>query len=414
MKKPIVRTLSTAALLSMIYAGTAHADTYKVQKGDSLSKIANKYNTSVANLKKWNSLKSNLIYANQTLRISSTTSKKTTSTTSKQATYTVKKGDALIKIANRYHVTVGELKQWNKLDSTLIRVGQVLKISGGTGSATSTSTAKKTSTASTSNTSTAIYTVKSGDYLEKIAKNHNTTVKNLKSLNKLKTDLIRVGQKLKVPGKASGQSTAGTKPAANSTATQPQTTGQYLVKSGDTLGAIAKQHKTTVQSLKSLNKLSSDIIYVGQKLKVPNSQASTTKPANTTTKPAVSQTDANFASRFVSVATSLMGIPYVWGGSSPKSGFDCSGFIYYAANQAGKSFARYSAAGFYSRSYYVDKPKPGDLVFFENTYKKGISHLGIYIGNNQFLHASDPKGVMISNLSNSYYQKHFDGFKRFY
>src|SRR5688572_13358054 len=114
MKKTIIRALSTAALLSTVYAGTALADTYKVQKGDTLSEIAGKYHTSVKQIKTANGLKSDFLSVNQTLKI--TVAGKMTQA-SQPATYTVVKGDALIKIANRYHVTVGKLKQWNKLDN---------------------------------------------------------------------------------------------------------------------------------------------------------------------------------------------------------------------------------------------------------------------------------------------------------
>lgn len=159
----------------------------------------------------------------------------------------------------------------------------------------------------------------------------------------------------------------------------------------------------TVQELKALNGLTSNTIYVGQKLKV------------TGTPPVVTPADSTstFQTEFIKVAKSLMGTPYVWSGSS-LSGFDCSGFIYYAANQAGYKIGRYSAEGYYNRTFYVDQPQPGDLVFFENTYKQGISHLGIYLGNNEFIHADATKGVMISSLTSTYYTKHFDGFKRFY
>ena len=108
-----------------------------------------------------------------------------------------------------------------------------------------------------------------------------------------------------------------------------------------------------------------------------------------------------------------MGVPYAWGGSS-LNGFDCSGFIYYAANQAGKKIGRTSAEGYYSRTFFVDQPQPGELVFFENTYKRGISHVGFYVGNNQFIHADEKAGITITSLSSNYWSKHFDGFKKFY
>jgi cell wall-associated NlpC family hydrolase len=172
------------------------------------------------------------------------------------------------------------------------------------------------------------------------------------------------------------------------------------VKSGDTLGKIAGQYDMKVQQLMSLNNLTSTMIFAGQQLKV-SGQVTSAPPA------------AFDESQFVPIAKSLIGTPYVWGGSS-LSGVDCSGLIYIVANKAGLSIGRYSAAGFYSRSYYVSTPKPGDLVFFENTYKSGISHVGIYIGDNQFIHADEKYGVKISNLSSTYYTQHLDGFKRFY
>jgi cell wall-associated NlpC family hydrolase len=261
----------------------------------------------------------------------------------------------------------------------------------------------------TPQTTTSGYTVKSGDYLGKIAGKHATTVTNLKSLNKLKSDKIYVGQKLKVPGKQApaapakppAATTPPKKPVTPPVVNQPETT-DYIVKSGDTLGKIAAKYKTTVKDLKTLNKLTSDKLYVNQKLKVPGTKVEVEEPTN----------NADLAAKMVASAKKLIGTPYVWGGST-ASGFDCSGFIYYVAKQAGMEIGRYSAEGYYDRTYYVDTPKPGDIVFFENTYKKGISHLGIYLGNNQFIHANDD-GVMISNLNSSYYKSHFESFKRFY
>ncbi|MEH6908143.1 C40 family peptidase [Neobacillus drentensis] len=415
MKKTIVRALSTAALLSTVYAGTALADTYKVEKGDTLSKIAGKYDTTVNEIKTANRLKSDFLSVNQMLKIN-VASKMTQ--LSQPATYTVVKGDALIKIANRFHVTVGELKQWNKLDTTIIHVGQKLKVSASNQTTTKTTPVKKPVTPApkpqTTTASTGVYTVQSGDYLGKIAGKHETTVTNLKALNKLKSDMIYVGQKLKVPTKKAALTPAKPatpKPPVKTTppktpvkitpvVKQPETT-EYIVKSGDTLGRIAGKYQLSVKELKELNKLSSDRIYVGQKLKVPGTK--------TQTEPTV---DTELVAKMITSAKKLIGIPYVWGGSTP-SGFDCSGFIYYVANQAGMDIGRYSAEGYYDRTYYVDTPKAGDIVFFENTYKRGISHLGIYLGNNQFIHAND-SGVMISNLQGAYYQAHFESFKRFY
>src|SRR5699024_9709784 len=82
---------------------------------------------------------------------------------------------------------------------------------------------------------------------------------------------------------------------------------------------------------------------------------------------------------------SVMGTKYVWGGTT-KSGFDCSGFIHWAYNDAGKEIPRTSTDGYYDRSYHINKSELQvcDLVFFSGTYCPGISHMGIYAGNNEF------------------------------
>jgi len=165
--------------------------------------------------------------------------------------------------------------------------------------------------------------------------------------------------------------------------------------------------KVTVQELKALNGLKSDLILVGQKLTV--AAVAGNPPTQEVTAPVT-----DVITNLIKTAKGLMGIPYVWGGST-VNGFDCSGFIYYVVNKSGlKDIGRTNAEGYYSRSYYVDKPQLGDLVFFENTYKKGISHVGFYVGDNQFIHADEKNGITITSLSSNYWSKHFDGFKKFY
>ncbi|MGM8213631.1 C40 family peptidase [Virgibacillus sp. W0430] len=149
-----------------------------------------------------------------------------------------------------------------------------------------------------------------------------------------------------------------------------------------------------------------------------NGQAASNIPAGSTSNgnsgTTTENTSASFnVSQLVNIAKGVLGTPYVWGGQT-KNGFDCSGFIHFAYNEAGLSMGRQSTDGYYNRSYYIDNPQVGDLVFFKNTYRNGISHMGIYLGNNQFIHAGTSTGVTISSLSNSYWKKHYDGFKRFY
>ena len=118
------------------------------------------------------------------------------------------------------------------------------------------------------------------------------------------------------------------------------------------------------------------------------------------------------ADKIVATAKKYIGVPYVWGGESPK-GFDCSGYVQYVFKMHGISLNRTTETQ-YKHGSYVSKSnlKPGDLVFFQNTYRAGISHVGIYIGNGQFIHASSSKGVTISNLSSSYYTSHYYGARR--
>lgn len=118
------------------------------------------------------------------------------------------------------------------------------------------------------------------------------------------------------------------------------------------------------------------------------------------------------ASKIVATAKQYIGVPYVWGGSSP-SGFDCSGFTQYVFNKHGVALPRttdqqYKVGSYVSRS----NLKAGDLVFLQNTYREGISHVGIYVGDGKMIHASSSKGIVISDLSSSYYTKHYYGARR--
>ena len=116
--------------------------------------------------------------------------------------------------------------------------------------------------------------------------------------------------------------------------------------------------------------------------------------------------------KIVATANKYIGVPYVWGGSSP-SGFDCSGLVQYAFKAHGINLPRTSKQQ-WTVGTVISKSelKPGDLVFFANTYTSGISHVGIYVGDNQFIHASSSKGVMISSLSNTYWAAHYHGCRR--
>ena len=112
-------------------------------------------------------------------------------------------------------------------------------------------------------------------------------------------------------------------------------------------------------------------------------------------------------------AEKYLGYPYVWGGSSPSTSFDCSGYVCWVLNHSGWSVGRTSAQGLYNLCTPVSRSnaRPGDLVFFKGTYKtNGVSHVGIYVGNNRMIHAGDP--ISYTNINTQYWQSHFFTFGR--
>ncbi|EAV9877745.1 1,4-beta-N-acetylmuramoylhydrolase [Listeria monocytogenes] len=264
---------------------TSNAKIYTVVKGDSLWRIANNHKVTVANLKAWNNLKSDFIYPGQKLKVSAgsttsdtntskpstgtSTSKPSTGTSTNAKVYTVVKGDSLWRIANNNKVTIANLKAWNNLKSDFIYPGQKLKVSAGSTSNTNTSkpsTNTNTSKPSTNtNTNAKVYTVAKVDSLWRIANNNKVTIANLKAWNNLKSDFIYPGQKLKVSaGSTTNTNTA--KPSTNNPSNS--TVKTYTVKKGDSLWAISRQYKTTVDNIKAWNKLTSNMIHVGQKLTI--------------------------------------------------------------------------------------------------------------------------------------------------
>ncbi|GAQ16772.1 D-gamma-glutamyl-meso-diaminopimelic acid endopeptidase CwlS precursor [Oceanobacillus picturae] len=333
------------------------------------------------------------------------------------ASYKVKSGDSLWTIAQKYNTSVSDLKSINKLSGDIIFPNQVLETSKKQSSNSNSSNSNSTNT-STSTKST--YTVKSGDTLSGIASKHNISLKNLMDWNGLNSTLIFPGNKFVVSknggssSSSSGSSSSGS--SSSSGGSNSPSTGSakvYTVKSGDSLSRIASQNGTTVANLKKWNNLKSDLILIGQKLNIGASSSSSSGSSNSSASEKPTADVSYNVSKLISTAKSQFGVPYVWGGST-TSGFDCSGFIYYAYKKAGMNISRLSTDGYYNRSFYVSKPQVGDLVFFSGTYRAGISHMGIYAGNNEFIHAGSSTGVTKTSLSNSYWKKHFEGFKRFY
>ena len=120
--------------------------------------------------------------------------------------------------------------------------------------------------------------------------------------------------------------------------------------------------------------------------------------------------DETFAA-MLSEAKKYLGYPYVWGGSSPATSFDCSGFVSWVVNHSGWNVGRLGAQGLYNICTRTSSPRPGDLVFFKGTYDTpGVSHCGIYVGDGMMMHCGDP--ISYANLNSSYWQAHFYAYGR--
>jgi peptidoglycan DL-endopeptidase LytE len=326
--------------------------------------------------------------------------------------YKVKPGDSLWSIANHHKIPLNNIRKWNNLKGDMIFPNQVLKVKNISSAPPS---QKENSPSDSSNPSRAAsYTVKPGDTLSLISKLYSVSVADISSLNNLRDHLIYPGQKLKLPGEGT-QPVTPSVPSKPTDSSMPVSGSTYIIKAGDTLYGLSLKLKISVQDIKEWNQLKSDMIFIGQKLKIKgdnNQSQHPSAPHEENKQKPVTENNLGDKKDIISQSMSYLGKPYSWGGTSPE-GFDCSGFVYYVFKQSGSTIGRHSSEGYYNRSYYVHTPNPGDLVFFENTYKKGISHLGIYLGNNEFIHAGD-NGVMITSLSDPYWKSKFDGFKRFY
>lgn len=221
----VVRAIAMYTGVKYVPIGT---DYYVVEKGDSLYKIANSFGITVDALKKANNLTSNILNIGQVLIIPGTN----VTPPSSGNTYIVKSGDSLWKIANNFGVSVDDIKNVNNLTNNNLSVGQVLVIPGGNVPTTPSQT----------------YTVQRGDTLYKIASNYGISVDALKIANNLTSNVLSIGQILKIPG---------------------NTSKTYIVKSGDTLYRIASNYGVSVDALKKANNLTNNTLSIGQVLVIP-------------------------------------------------------------------------------------------------------------------------------------------------
>ena len=231
---------------------------HKVQRGETLASIAGQYGVTIADIREWNDLKSENIMAGQVLVVDAKKAvKKKNDTPAAPAVHTVKSGENLSAIADKYGVSVANLREWNDLKSDNIRVGDKLKLKAD----------GKTSTSSRSRDNEAAeqtHKVKKGETLGQIATKYGVTVDDLRKWNNIKGNNIAAGQNLKVySDKKVDRKTDKTDKKSK----KKQKT--HKVKRGETLGEIAEKYGVGLSKLKKANGIKGNNIQIGQSLKIP-------------------------------------------------------------------------------------------------------------------------------------------------
>ncbi len=342
--------------------------------------------------------------------------------------YTVKKGDNLSKIAKRFRVKAGEIRKENGMDSGKLMPGTEIIIPVREASArkkrrslhhhvdigsrsgkpdndeSAQEDAEQTPKVSAPSYMPAYHVVRKGETLRSIAREYSISVAELKEINGLKSAKVKKGRRLLV--KRIGPKT-------------------YIAKEGDTVWKIARKFDMDVKDLMEMNEMQSPDIRAGQKLyleqKVDVAQAETyrEKIAGVEEDLKATATSEDFAKedpkeKLITFAKKLLNIPYKFGGNSIL-GIDCSAYVKKVYGLLGINLPRTAREQFNQGGEAIDRDQLsiGDLVFFR-TYASFPSHVGIYLGNNLFIHASSRgKKVTIDSLETPYYLKRFIGGKRF-
>lgn len=323
--------------------------------------------------------------------------------------YVIKKGDNLTRIAKKFNVKTEDILTLNNIEPRKLKPGVKIIIP-----TNSIKTVKKTSLSSkhkekdsqnktqiTNYKDALFHIVIKGDTLTSISKRYGVSVNELKKLNHLSSTRLKIGEKIII---------------------KETKTKVYTVKKGDTIYEIAKRFKVNIDELKDINNFKTDLLKPGQKMLLEREKAtdlpkkydtiiSQTHPDDEIQLSEISD-DIGIKERLMLFAKKMLDIPYKFGGNSIL-GIDCSAYVMKVYSLIGINLPR-SAREQFTKGEPVDKEdlSIGDLVFFR-TYASFPSHVGIYLGNNLFIHASSKKKkVTIDSIDAPYYLKRFIGAKR--
>ncbi len=237
---------------------------YKVKRGDTIGEIAEKFGVTTAQIRQWNSLASNKIMAGQMLSVQGknnvvslgdNTSKKE----SNLLKYTIRKGDTIGEIAEMFHVSIDDVKEWNNLSSNKLISGKTLNIYSDLSPSKTNSSESETSASPKTTVKNNIHIVEDGETLGGIAEKYNTSVKDIKLWNNLSSNKIRTSQELIV---------YKSNPAKNTVIDSKNFNKLHSVKEGESLWSIAKLYNILVADLMVWNNLKNDRVKIGQKLKI--------------------------------------------------------------------------------------------------------------------------------------------------
>ena len=417
-------TLSLAAVTAQAATKTVK---HTIKKGETLYTIAHQNHTTIEEVRKANGLKKGeILKLGRVLKVPTNTyfpdkKKKVAKVTKtskhkklakksnirkseKSVKYVIKSGDTLSSIARKHHTTIAKMRKANGLKKgETLKLGRVLTVPKTTYAqsmkkkrvAKVTKTSKHKKLAKKRNTRKSAksvkYVIKSGDTLSSIARKHHTTIAKMRKANGLKKgETLKLGRVLTVPKTTYAQSMKKkrTKIASAKKKRQEQKLAKVLRNVKSKKIAKAKVQKNTKISF-------SDIFF--------NRNKKTDKVNDKSIK-------------ITKLAKTKLGRKYVWGAVGQKNTFDCSGLTTYVCKKNGISIPRRAIAQskygkFVSRSHL----KPGDLIFFDTSKKrKGyVNHVGIYIGDNKFIHASSAKKkVVITSLNKPFYSQRYKGARR--